>query len=255
MGAAQLRLGQIEQALATLRQREPMQLASDHQDFRWEQLRRSTEILCLHRQGKDPMETHRQAIGLADFVHAAHAADKKSISWQVCTKEALQTQGLPFALSQTKNRIRPRLDATQSRAVQNIVPKDRLAEIREMFLRYDVDRDGKLLQGELPPPYAADYSRFDKSGSEGLSLEKFAALLTVNRARYTADRRIYADRVKISEEFLRWDRDKDGSVTAKDFGPNARLGALDKNQDQVLDLDEFRQFKFEALPQDLWVDS
>ncbi len=253
VGAAQLRLGQIDDALATLSQREPLQFAADNNDFPWERLRRSMEILCLHRQGKDLLETHRRAIALADYVHEAYAADAKAttITWpSFPIREALLTQGGPFHVSQTKGRIRPALDAAKLAAQQSATRVDPLKESQKAFRRLDVDQDGNLSPSEVPQSKFLEQSaRFDKDGVAGLSLNEFSTILLIVKAQEEAHKSIHdTHRVEISKEFSSVDKNKDGSVTSDDSGAAAwtQLKQWDKDQDNALNLEEYQQFKFQS---------
>jgi len=179
---------------------------------------------------------------LADFVHAAHFKDTTTngIQWASTTRESLRTQGTRFASSQMAARIRPGF-------YRQIVggANSPLVMTEKAFQRMDQDGDGILSEGESGAQLKALASQgvADIDGVPGISLAEWQANILIGSSHQMAKQR---DQQTL-DYFSARDRDKDGRVTADEWGQNAwnNLKFADKDQDGALTLEEYQKHRYQ----------
>ncbi len=214
-GAAQYRLGQYAAALQTI-QRDDQSTSTDgshpvNLDKSWEMQRRAVEVLCLHQLGNDPMLVHRKAIELADYMHDQSLLPTSPLEPLInLVKEALNTQGRAFASQQTQ----PRYQATQATSADSRSMSSPLSTSNTFFKMLDKNGDKIVSKTEAQPRTWDQIARFDRDGTEGLSVPEWTASYFVSMAQAEArSRKLSASNAAI---FNKLDVDQDKHLSQEE---------------------------------------
>jgi Ca2+-binding EF-hand superfamily protein len=240
IGAAQYRLGRIDQALQTVSQHGGTDAPEGSDRNLWEQRRRAVEVLCLQQHDVDTMNTHRQAIALADFVHDSFDATEPNMTWSPLTNEALRSQGEWFRIKQMTARPRPTTQVQSS--AENQPQQDTWSDrMHEIFQRFDRNRDGVISDDEFEGTnFLSNLSRFDRDQTPGLSLAEYTVSFLINRAEAEARK---LSRSAVQNAYDRFDQNHDDLVTAAEMGDAwSRYRHSDQDQDDALSFTEFLDF-------------
>lgn len=134
---------------------------------------------------------------------------------------------------------------TRSEANPLATVRKALPRPEELLARFDRDKDGTLVAGELPADIATLMPRFDRNRNQHLEPEELAAMVAaVAEVIRRRDLGAADDRPRAPDiPFATWDKDKDGRLDKEEFELRYLFVRVDLDRDGYVTKPEVERFK------------